>query len=209
MAFQIDAKEYEENHVEDEVQIMHNQIRYELLEMQKRVKYQENIIDEKLKRIARREKDYIWAMSARGIVIALLVGIIAFFMVFSMAPFNMFVLIIGSIAAFLVGIDLILVLLSFLTQKGIFHMPLRLVRNVVYERKSRIRFGEYTLYTLREELEDGQQLQKQLFKDYNQLKKLLEQECINQTEAETVLSALALQTEIEDRPATYLHGERV
>lgn len=208
MAFQINSLEYEEQNVDSQGQIIQEKIRWELQESLRMLNYQENMYEEKMKRIERRDKDLLWTLGVRGGTALLLIGIATFLYFFSEIAFAFIAIAILGLLAGIILIGALRVLFSWMTHRGIVDAPVNLIRNAVYDKKRKQRLTKRGLYTLKQEREAGLAMQSRLLKDKERLRKMLEQPNIDEDTARRLLDELAPQLEAEDTWAVYLYGER-
>lgn len=205
MGFQINADEFE---VTEENKL--SSMRYEVLETLQKIDYLENRYEQKMISVERRKKDLLWAIGVR-VVVAVGLGLLAiFFNVFSHPAFGFESVAVCLVIAVIVMLGAMRVVLSYCTHMEVFSAPIWLIKKKVKQISgyATIQAGQ-GIYTLKQEGKDCLQLQKQLRRDKQILKKYLEQEQTTEEEGRALLDGILPTLEEIDTHAALLYGERI
>lgn len=205
MSFQINPEEFETTE-----EVRQSSIRYEVMETLQKIGYLENRYEQKLISVENRKKNLLWTIGIR-VLVAIGFGVLAvIFNIFSHPAFAITSIGVCMIAAAIAMFDAIRVVLSYCTHMEFFSAPIWLVKNKVKQISgyATIQTG-HGLYTLKQEGKDCLQLQKQLQRDKQTLKRFLEQEQTTEEEGRELLDGIVPTLEEMDTRAVLLYGERI
>ena len=205
MSFQINPEEFETTE-----EVRQSSIRYEVMETLQKIGYLENRYEQKMISVERRKKDLLWAIGVR-VAVAVGLGLVAiFFNIFSHPAFGFESVAVCLVIAVIVMLGAMRVVLSYCTHMEFFSAPIWLIKNKVKQISgyATIQSG-HGLYTLKQEGNDCLQLQKQLQRDKQTLKRFLEQEQTTEEEGRELLDGIVPTLEEMDTRAVLLYGERI
>lgn len=205
MSFQINPEEFETTE-----EVRQSSIRYEVMETLQKIGYLENRYEQKMISVERRKKDLLWAIGVR-VAVAVGLGLLAiFFNIFSHPAFGFESVAVCLVIAVIVMLGAMRVVLSYCTHMEFFSAPIWLIKNKVKQISgyATIQSG-HGLYTLKQEGKDCLQLQKQLQRDKQTLKRFLEQEQTTEEEGRELLDGIVPTLEEMDTRAVLLYGERI
>lgn len=205
MSFQINPEEFETTE-----EVRQSSIRYEVMETLQKIGYLENRYEQKMISVERRKKDLLWTIGVR-VAVAVGLGLLAiFFNIFSHPAFGFESVAVCLVIAVIVMLGAMRVVLSYCTHMEFFSAPIWLIKNKVKQISgyATIQSG-HGLYTLKQEGKDCLQLQKQLQRDKQTLKRFLEQEQTTEEEGRELLDGIVPTLEEMDTRAVLLYGERI